>query len=594
MVYDISVLDNNSRFDLSAEATITMAQLDHCVFRNSRRFGTKFDAKVERKKAILKEESDRRKRASGQLVAKKAERTGPTTHEHHRTKSITSLLMAVEAAREAAVVAAATALVDAAKLKETTPVKQALSPFRRHLGPLMPVALQAAPDSPVSWKATMHPFKISLAPISSPSTEDKKTYSFASPVEPLRRVNSARAAAKHADQYTEKAEASANLSQAFEAAKRTLKAQAVSDNAVDKALGDENSDDELSVVPVSSLQMEDALPAIVFDLTEKGAIQQVLLRSQMPALRPTSASKAQRSSTSRSETATEKASSAKSVQSLMSLAQRRRAYVRPVKRELKDLMAIHLISDEQADIERRALITLFEYCGGTDWVDRTNWCSNEPLKKWFGVGVTVEGYVFELDLSSNNLRGEFPDSISLLRKLEVAIFDDNHLHGALPDYSLSKMPSLVVLSAQHNQLSGSIPFNMLADLTKLTDLWLSHNQFSGCIQDGIEKLVSLANLCLYRNQLVGRIPPSICRLYRMEFLSLGNNALSGPIPHEIISLHQLRTLSLYNNQLSGHVPEWLETIPFLEELELFGNRFSGWVPNTVKDLAAKRGDEKKL
>jgi hypothetical protein len=385
-----------------------------------------------------------------------------------------------------------------------------------------------------------------------------------------------------------------NLSQAFEATKRTLKGQSAGDDACDKSISNEGSDDELSVVQVTSLHVEDDLPTIVFDLTEKGAIQQVLLKSQVPVPRPSSASEAQRSSASRSETVAEKESSAKSVQSLISLAQRRRAYVKPAKREVKDLMAIHPISDEQADVERRALVTLFEYCGGRDWVDRTNWCSNEHLKKWFGVGVTVEGYVFELDLSSNNLCGEFPDSISLLRKLEVAIFDDNKLCGALPDYSLSKMPSLVVLSAQHNQLSGTIPFNMLADLTKLTDLWLSHNQFTGYIQDGIEKLVSLANLCLYRNQLVGEIPPCICRLSRMEFLSLGNNALTGPIPHEIISLHQLRTLSLYNNQLSGRVPDWLETIPYLEELELFGNRFSGWVPNTVKDLATKRGDEKKL
>eukprot|EP01034_Spumella_vulgaris_P025139 gene25139-31560_t len=587
-VHDISVLTNDSKFDLSADATITMQQLDYCVFRNSRRFGPKFDAKVERKKVILKEEADRRKRASGQAVAKKVERLAPVAQNRafgNKTKSITSLLMAVEAAREAAVLAAVAATVDAKHNMVSSPTKgEESGPFRRHLNPLMPVTPQSIPkEGKVSWNSVAvlnSGYRLNLTPISSP-TATKKSHSLSStPTYELRQVHSARKAPKHADQYTEKSLATANLTQAFEEVKRALLDPASVNPATAEG---ELSDDELAVVKVTDLRVEDALPTIVFDLTEKGAISQVLLKSQQAVPRPNSASKAQRSTASRTETAVEKEKSAKSVQSLLSLAQRRRQYLKPVKRSLKSLMAINPISNEQADVERRALITLFEYCGGRNWVDRTNWCSDEPVKKWFGVGVTVEGYVFELDLSDNNLTGEFPDSIYLLAKLEVAIFDNNRLHGALPDYALSKMPSLVVLSAQHNQLTGTIPFNMLADLTRLTDLWLSHNQFTGDIQDGIEKLVSLSNLCLYNNQLRGDIPPSICRLYKMEFLSLGNNQLTGPIPHEIISLHCHPVA----------VPDWLETIPYLEELELFGNSFTGWVPNNVKDLAVKGSAEKK-
>jgi hypothetical protein len=55
--------------------------------------------------------------------------------------------------------------------------------------------------------------------------------------------------------------------------------------------------------------------------------------------------------------------------------------------------------------ERESLLEIFRSQNGKNWVRKDNWCSEEPVFTWFGVLVNAAGFVCELQLACNNLRG---------------------------------------------------------------------------------------------------------------------------------------------------------------------------------------------
>jgi hypothetical protein len=239
----------------------------------------------------------------------------------------------------------------------------------------------------------------------------------------------------------------------------------------------------------------------------------------------------------------------------------------------KDLSKICKITSDEAEQERASLVELFETCGGRFWSRKDNWCSERPIREWYGVSVNVEGFVFELHLSNNNLAGPFPDSIMYLTRLEVINLDYNQLSGDIPEYALQKLLNLTILSVRHNKLSGYIKFDLLAQLSSLREIWLSDNEFIGDIQDGIAYLAALTHIDLDNNRLTGSIPRHINRLFNLQHLSLGRNRLTGHIPPSIMSLDRLETLSIYSNQLTGKIPLWLKSMPALQDLLVFDNNF---------------------
>lgn len=56
--------------------------------------------------------------------------------------------------------------------------------------------------------------------------------------------------------------------------------------------------------------------------------------------------------------------------------------------------------------DKKALMVVFRSCGGSRWRNRVNWGTDEPLRKWHGVEVNMEGRVVKLDLRENSLIGE--------------------------------------------------------------------------------------------------------------------------------------------------------------------------------------------
>ena len=167
------------------------------------------------------------------------------------------------------------------------------------------------------------------------------------------------------------------------------------------------------------------------------------------------------------------------------------------------------------DLERAALIALYEATDGPNWVNSDNWLTDAPLGDWYGVYTDADGRVVRLDL-----RGGW----------------DNEAQESIP-----------------HGLSGSIPAE-LGNLASLVWLTLNLNDLMGPIPPEIGDLASLEELNLGDNDLTGPIPPEIGGLSNLERLYLGDNDLMGPIPPEIGDLASLEHLGLRQERSYGSDP----------------------------------------
>ncbi|XP_028096255.1 LOW QUALITY PROTEIN: receptor-like protein EIX2 [Camellia sinensis] len=94
----------------------------------------------------------------------------------------------------------------------------------------------------------------------------------------------------------------------------------------------------------------------------------------------------------------------------------------------------------------------------------------------------------------------------------------------------TKTLSLVIrIDLSSNNLYGEFPVE-ITKLTGLVVLNLSRNQISGQIPEGISSLQQLGSLDLSSNRLSGAIPPSKSSLSFLGYLNLSNNDLTGMIP----------------------------------------------------------------
>ncbi len=270
-----------------------------------------------------------------------------------------------------------------------------------------------------------------------------------------------------------------------------------------------------------------------------------------------------------------------------------------------------------AQMDRDALIALYNSTDGDNWTDNSAWkeapsladgfnddpCS-EPI--WFGVrcdagGVatltlTENGLVGfvpaelgdlanlgDLRLGSNQLTGAIPVELGNLAFLRILILDSNQLTGAIPA-ELGDLANLQFLVLDSNQLTGAIPPE-LANLVNLQSLRLSSNQLTGEIPVELGSLVSLRTLNLHLNQLTGGIPSQLGNLTNLGDFRVESNQLTGAIPAELGDLANLEDLNLSNNQLTGEIPSELGNLTDLQSLRLSSNQLSGEIPADLGNLA---------
>ncbi|WP_420462426.1 Ig-like domain-containing protein [Candidatus Palauibacter sp.] len=195
--------------------------------------------------------------------------------------------------------------------------------------------------------------------------------------------------------------------------------------------------------------------------------------------------------------------------------------------------------------DRDVLVAFYEATGGSNWRDNSNWLTEEPLNRWFGVAADDSGRILGIYMGTNNLRGPIPPELGRLTGLTHVFLENNGLSGPIPP--------------------------ALGNLTSLRQLTLSYNNLSGPIPPEIGNLADLQHLSLRHNNLSGSIPPQIGNMGRLLRLQLEHNDLEGQIPAELGGLTSLRELNLaFNRGLSGSVPTNLTTLHELDRLQAGG------------------------
>ena len=249
------------------------------------------------------------------------------------------------------------------------------------------------------------------------------------------------------------------------------------------------------------------------------------------------------------------------------------------------------------DLERAALVALYDATDGPNWVDNTNWLTDLPLGEWYGVETDTQGRVVGLYLSgrrgneaqqykSHGLRGELPVELRNLTELESLNLSFNTLTGPIPP-ELGDLANLRVLHLGYTFLTGPIPPE-LGNLAKLELLnLLSVDGFRGPIPPELGNLVNLRSLTLGTG-LTGSVPPELVELANLRYLELNGNNLSGPIPPWLGELTNLESLSLVTNQFTGSIPPELGSLARLEWLSLWRNDLTGPVPPELGNLVNLR------
>ncbi|KAL2328990.1 hypothetical protein Fmac_022417 [Flemingia macrophylla] len=208
-----------------------------------------------------------------------------------------------------------------------------------------------------------------------------------------------------------------------------------------------------------------------------------------------------------------------------------------------------------------------------------------------------------LDLSSCNLTGEIPPSLSNLTNLDTLFLQMNNLSGTIPP-ELSNMASLMSLDLSINNLSGEIPMSF-AKLRNLTLMNFFTNKLRGTIPWFVGELPNLETLQVWdnnfsyvlpqnlgengkfifldvtKNHLTGIIPRNLCKSGRLQTFMIMDNFFNGPLPEELGNCKSLVKIRAANNYLDGNVPSGIFQLPSVSLIELYNNRFSGELPSEI-------------
>jgi Leucine-rich repeat (LRR) protein len=179
-----------------------------------------------------------------------------------------------------------------------------------------------------------------------------------------------------------------------------------------------------------------------------------------------------------------------------------------------------IISQELSDLERQALIALYNATDGPNWNKNTNWNTAASVSDWEGVTVT-NGRVTILNLWVNNMTGTIPPEIGNLTELTNLQFAINNLSGVIPP-ELGNLIKLEQLSLNDNNFTGNLP-SQLGNLELLWNLDIKNNNLEGAIPPEFENLNSLRRIYLDNNSLVGTVPAGMPDINTLEIFSIRKN-----------------------------------------------------------------------
>ena len=212
-----------------------------------------------------------------------------------------------------------------------------------------------------------------------------------------------------------------------------------------------------------------------------------------------------------------------------------------------------------------------------------------------------------INLSSNQIQGPIPKSITDLPNLEIFDVTQNDIIGTFPHF---ESDSLMILDISKNRFHGALPGLLFGHpgkgpdtapyLKSIVKFDISHNGFNYSIplngrsafyDTDTQTETVLKNLQYFDlgyNLLTGTIPNNIGNFASLQGLFLENNRLVGTIPKALyrgsgIGANPLPLVQLFlqGNMLSGTLPSGLAELPNLKELYVDGNKLTGTIPPNV-------------
>lgn len=197
----------------------------------------------------------------------------------------------------------------------------------------------------------------------------------------------------------------------------------------------------------------------------------------------------------------------------------------------------------------------------------------------YGPLPAFQPYMVDVRLQNNKFSGTISAQIGSCLMLEYVDLSSNFITSELPD-SMQKLESLSILNLANNFISGSVP-SWLQILNSLKELNLSYNVLYGQIPSSIGSLKDLETADFSHNSLLGEVPSSFSGCTQLKNLDLSSNNFSGILPDTMMS--GLMSLKLSNNQLTGQLPDTTNSqCGFLQHLDLSRNHFHG----SVQQLAS--------
>ena len=141
--------------------------------------------------------------------------------------------------------------------------------------------------------------------------------------------------------------------------------------------------------------------------------------------------------------------------------------------------------------------------------------------------------------AENNLVGQIPPEISVLRNLDVLAMNGNCLYGSLPS-TLGMMTNLQQLYIQDNGLNGFVPdeLSSMSSLTHLNLAWQSENSRS-CISSSGDLVYLNTSSGELSYGLEGKVFEMIKSLRHLREVNIEDNYFSGQITPDIKNLKQL-------------------------------------------------------
>ncbi|OMO88212.1 hypothetical protein COLO4_20367 [Corchorus olitorius] len=199
----------------------------------------------------------------------------------------------------------------------------------------------------------------------------------------------------------------------------------------------------------------------------------------------------------------------------------------------------------------------------------------------------------KLDLSFNAIDGEINEFIEALvgcsnKTLGHIDLGSNNLKGNLPE-SLGSLKHLCYLGLTRNSLSGSLPMS-IGNLSSLNTLDLSFNSMNGTIPESIGQLTSLNFLELFGNSWEGIITENYFRNLSSLFyftLSSTSKSMILKLSQDWIPSFSLDELGLSHCQLGHAFPSWLRTQTDLSQLTLSSAGISDAIPDWFWSLSSQ-------